>query len=136
MWNTNPYGTPYPPIQGQNAANYATPRQTNKIYVTSAEDALARFSVPNTITVYWLQDESCVFEVYTDYQGKKNIVTRIFEKPKETPKPVVNAPVQGDFVTRGEFEDLRAKLDTILAQAQAQPKVTAQKKKVVETDEQ
>lgn len=85
---------------------------TNKIYVTSAEDALARFASPNTVTVYFLQDESAIFEVSTDIQGKKNIRTRKLSDVE--PQKQAVAPNTDDFVKRSEFDALLGKLDGIL----------------------
>lgn len=102
-----PYGTNF------NAPSYYAQQQpqqavTNKIYVTSAEDALSRFASPNTITAYFLQDESTLFEVATDAQGKKNIRVRKLTDVTEEPK---KQTVSGDYVTRAEFEDFRTKLE-------------------------
>lgn len=46
--------------------------RTNKIYVTSLEDALNRYAEPNTIIVYRHQDEKLEYEIMTDIQGKKS----------------------------------------------------------------
>lgn len=133
-YNPSLYGNQgyYPSLQqplAQQMPSYQSQPQlnTNKIYVTSAEDALSRFAYPNTVTAYFLQDESAIFEVTTDTQGKKNIRTRILtdKKAEETPKN----NIVGDFVTRTEFDDFRAKLEAILSA----PKVT--KKKGVENND-
>lgn len=58
--------------QQQQVQQQQTQPTTNKIYVTSLEDALARFASPNSITVYHLQDESGEIEIATDGFGKKN----------------------------------------------------------------
>lgn len=99
--------------------NYSAPQYyqpqppiTNKIYVTSAEDALNRFASPNTITVYFLQDESTIFEVATDAQGRKNIKVRKLvdvepQKSKEDTKA-------SDYLTRTEFDAFKVKLEGIL----------------------
>ena len=78
---------------------------TNKIYVTSPEDALSRFASYNTIMVYFLQDESTLFEVTTDAQGKKYLKTRKLTDIE----PVTQQNAQ--FVTREEFDGLKAKID-------------------------
>lgn len=110
----NPYGNYYG-NSGYNYNNYAPqPAQpiTNKIYVTSAEDALSRFASPNSITVYFLQDESVLFEIATDIQGKKNIRTRklVDVEQKKTEKE--------DYLTRTEFNDFKGKLETLLSKQQ------------------
>lgn len=85
-----PYGQPnyggatYPAYQPnyqsmQPAQTVQTQQQisnVNKIYVTSLEDALARFSNTNTITVYHLQDESAEIEIAVDGFGKKSYKMR------------------------------------------------------------
>lgn len=94
---TNPYlSAPYapnynvaPPVQPiyQQQANVTQnapqtimqapqpPMQSNKVYVTSFEDAMNRYAMPNTLMVYRLQDESLEFEVTTDMSGKKTCRT-------------------------------------------------------------
>jgi hypothetical protein len=49
--------------------------RTNKVFVTSLEDALSRNAEPNTIMVYRHQDEKFEYEIYTDMQGKKTYKT-------------------------------------------------------------
>ena len=93
-YNYNPYAN----MQGQ------TQPLTNKIYVTSGEEALSRFANFNSITVYFSQDESTIFEVYTDMQGKKSIKARKLvdlepAKPKDE-----------NYVTRIEFDEFKASL--------------------------
>ena len=65
--------------------------RTNKIFVTSLEDALNRYAEPNTIMVYRHQDEKYEYEIMTDSQGKKSYKTLILgdfsaqnsDKPQE-----------------------------------------------------
>jgi hypothetical protein len=62
--------------------NYQTqpqpaPMRTNKIFVTSLEDALNRYAEPNTIMVYRHQDEKFEYEIMTDAQGKKSYKTLV-----------------------------------------------------------
>lgn len=62
---------PYGNLSGYGYQSYgATQPTTNKIYVTSLEDAMARYAGPNSTMIYVLQDESTVFEIYTDLQGR------------------------------------------------------------------
>ena len=49
--------------------------RTNKIFVTSLEDALNRYAEPNTIIVYRHQNEKFEYEIMTDSQGKKTYKT-------------------------------------------------------------
>ena len=66
--------------QSQSFGDYSMPQAqqptSNKLFVVSAEDALSRFAAPNSIMIYLLQDESTLYEVYTDGQGKKSIRAR------------------------------------------------------------
>jgi len=76
----------------QQPQQQAVPQNVNKIYVTSLEDALARFANTNTITVYHLQDESGEIEVATDGFGKKSYKIRklsdyVPEEAKKEPLP-------------------------------------------------
>lgn len=114
---TNPsmnYGSNYasPTYYTPQYGNYQQPQQTqpltNKLYVTSVEDALSRFANPNTVTVYFLQDESTIFEVTTDAQGKKNYRARKLTDVSDEPKKK-DAPI--DYVTRTEFDDFRSKIE-------------------------
>lgn len=54
-----------------------TQMRTNKIFVTSLEDALNRYAEPNTIIVYRHQDEKFEYEIMTDSQGKKSYKTLV-----------------------------------------------------------
>lgn len=115
----------YPNYLGQNSNynNYTAPQtpvyqptppqfMTNKIYVTSVDDALSRFANPNTITAYFLQDESAIFEVTTDIQGKKKVKIRTLTD-READRDEKEAS-SIEYITRSEFEDLRGKIDGIL----------------------
>lgn len=51
--------------------------RTNKIFVTSLEDALNRYAEPNTIMVYRHQDEKFEYEIMTDSQSKKSYKTLV-----------------------------------------------------------
>ena len=109
--NYNNYGYGFGNQYGyQPSANpvYAPVQQaqptTNKIYVTSLEDALQRYALPNSTMLYVLQDESMIFEVFTDMQGKK--------VPKV--KKLVDFAPEGDgggFVSRAEFDELKQKFE-------------------------
>lgn len=94
------YGAPAP------APTYNPQPATNKIYVTSAEDAMQRFANPNSVMVYVLQDESAIFEVYTDAQGRKTV------KAKKLVDYTAEAD-RGGYVTRAEFEELKGRLEAL-----------------------
>lgn len=58
-------------FQPQMAQPQPVQMRTNKIFVTSLEDALNRYAEPNTIMIYRHQDEKFEYEITTDAQGKK-----------------------------------------------------------------
>ena len=104
----NPYGG-YGGYQTGVSPSYPTVQPTtNKIYVTSLEDAMQRYASPNSTMIYVLQDESAIFEIYTDPQGKK------IPKVK---KLVDFAPESegGGFVSRAEFDELKKKFEAFSA---------------------
>lgn len=111
-WGMNGYGM-QPNYQGQmpmmqqnfGNATQMQPAQpsTNKLFVVSAEDAMSRFAQPNSVMVYLLQDESTLFEVYTDGQGKKSIRTRTLTDAQPE-KPV-------EYATKSELEELKKMIE-------------------------
>lgn len=102
-----PMPTQQPPGMQYGAQPQQTPPSTNKIYVVSAEDAMSRYAQPNTVMFYVQQDETMVYEVYTDMQGKKAIRARqLLDAPTE-PKPT-------EQVTRQEFDALRATVERLI----------------------
>jgi hypothetical protein len=104
----NPYGN-YGGYQSTVAPSYPTVQPTtNKIYVTSLEDALQRYASPNSTMIYILQDESVLFEVYTDPQGKK--MPRVKKLVDFTPESG-----GGGYVSRTEFDELKNKLEAFIA---------------------
>lgn len=62
--------------------------RTNKIFVTSLEDALNRYAEPNTVMVYRHQDEKYEYEIITDSQGKKNYKTLILSDNSAKNEPI------------------------------------------------
>ena len=106
------YGYPQSTSNSQQTTN--TQQQvSNRIYVTSAEDALGRFATPNSIMVYTLQDETLQFEVATDYWGKKTIRTR--QLTDYTPA-TTEKDKKMDYVTRQEFLGLQGQLKALKEQ--------------------
>lgn len=76
-YNNNPYSQQMS-YTGQNFVPQVQPQpqlRTNKVFVTSLEDALNRNAEPNTIMVYRHQDEKFEYEIFTDMQGKKTYKT-------------------------------------------------------------
>lgn len=47
--------------------------KTNKVFVTSLDDAMARSVEPNSETLYLHQDRNLIFDIKTDMQGKKDL---------------------------------------------------------------
>lgn len=75
-YNHQPYQIPNVAYNGNFTPQMAQPQmETNKIYVTSLEDALNRFAKPNSVMVYRNQDEKTEYEIMTDVQGKKSYKT-------------------------------------------------------------
>lgn len=72
QFGNTPYMGNYQP---QMAQPQPAQMRTNKIFVTSLEDALNRYAEPNTIMVYRHQDERFEYEITTDNQGKKTYKT-------------------------------------------------------------
>lgn len=94
------------PMQGM---QYQMPPKTNKIFVTSLEEALAKPVEPHTEVIYLHQTEPLLFEVSTDMQGKKTVKTFALAIPKQEEKqPAVNA------VTREEFEEFKKQVESML----------------------
>lgn len=84
--------------------------RTNKIFVTSLEDALNRYAEPNTIMVYRHQDEKFEYEIMTDSQGKKSYKTLVLgdysaqnsEKPQEP-----------TYASKEEFDAVKQRLEAL-----------------------
>lgn len=101
---------PVAPAQPAPVVQPSQPLQHNKIYVTSLDDAMARFSSPNTVITYTLQDESTEFEITTDVSGKK--YPRVFIRTEKTAQESAKHPAV-DYVTREEFNGLRGKIQAL-----------------------
>lgn len=84
--------------------------QTNKIFVTSVDDALARPTMFNSEIVYLHQDQPLLIEIRTDSQGKKTPIVydiQPHKEPEPTPQPIV------DYVKREEYDELYAQIKEI-----------------------
>lgn len=87
-YNNNPYQRNFAYSQ-QPVVQQPPQIRTNKIFVTSLDDALSRYADPNTIIVYHNQDDRHIYEITTDLQGKKAYKTFVLadfsaqEKKKE-----------------------------------------------------
>lgn len=134
---SNPYATPQMPAvpqmpygqanaqpmmnngaQPQMPPPQATPQvvSANKIYVTTLQDALSRYSNPNTTISYTTQDEKYEIEVFTDGQGKKTY--QVFERKPYNPseeKAPAEQQVPTNPVTKDEFAGLEKMFNEKLA---------------------
>ena len=111
------YGRPTPQFNNfgnmpymSNFQPQPTQMRTNKIFVTSLEDALNRYAEPNTIIVYRHQDEKFEYEIMTDSQGKKSYKTLVLgdysaqnsEKPQEP-----------TYASKEEFDAVKQRLEAL-----------------------
>ena len=104
MYNTPYNGNFQPQITQQQPA----PMRTNKIYVTSLEDALNRYAEPNTIMIYRNQDEKFEYEIITDTQGKKSYKTlQLVDYNTQKENNEEKQPV----ILREEIDDIKNRLD-------------------------
>ena len=108
------YYAPQMPTQAPQSYFGAQPTQssirTNKIFVTSLEDALNRNAEPNSEVVYLHQDQNLLFEIKTDMQGRKTYQTYQFAPYKAESTAPVEAPT---FVTKKEFDELVQKVNEL-----------------------
>ena len=106
----------YNPLPQQQYIGYQQPitqpapqPKTNKIFVTSLQEAMSRPAEPNTEIIYLHQNEPFLFQITTDIQGIKTQKTfRLIAEEKQEKK-------EFDYVARSEFEELKAKLETLFA---------------------
>lgn len=110
---SNQYGGYQPSVAPVYPAQQQVQPTTNKIYVTSLEDALQRYASPNSTMLYVLQDESAIFEVFTDIQGKK------LPKVKKLVEATAESESAG-FVSRAEFDELKQKFEAFTATAKGE----------------
>lgn len=83
------------------------PPKTNKIFVTSLDEALSRPAEPNTEIVYLHQNEPLLFQITTDLQGKKT-----FKSFQLT--PLEQAQKKEELsVLREDFEELKRKVNKL-----------------------
>lgn len=101
------YGYP----QAQTQYQSQTQPVTNKIYVTSLEDAMARFSNPNSIMEYTLQDESMKFEITTNAVGKKEY--KVFKMVESKPEEKAKSVDMSNYITIEQFNALQGKIKAL-----------------------
>lgn len=114
MYNYNPYQSMYQGYYGNyqpTQSVQASQPKTNKIWVTSLEDAMSKPVEPNSEYIYLHQDKPLLIEVRTDNQGRKS--TRVLELKAyvEETKPETIMP--NNFPTREEFEGLKAEIQAL-----------------------
>lgn len=99
--------------------------KTNKVFVTSLDDALNRVSEPNSEMMYLHQDEPLLFEIKTDSQGRKTYKTYAISEdlPQEGEKEE-----NREFVLREEFERLEGEFKALRDKLARQSKSTGGKK--------
>lgn len=90
-------------MQAQAQANLQAqiPMRTNKIFVTSIEEAMAKYAEPNTEVVYYHQDKPMLIEVKTDIQGRKTC--NVFDL---TPHQAESEKVAVVYATKEEVEEI------------------------------
>lgn len=88
----------------------ATP-VTNKIYVTSFEDAMNRFAQPNSIYIYVLQDETKIFEIATDSQGRK--LAKTYDLKPFFQHTSENTEKANNYATKEDFRALEEKIKAL-----------------------
>lgn len=111
MFNNYPYQQPNYQGYYNNYQQQVQPQpKTNKVWVTSLEDAMARSVEPNSEYIYLHQDKPLLIEVKTDGQGRKT--TRVMELKDyvEQPKHETAMP---NFPTREEFDGLKAEIQAL-----------------------
>lgn len=83
--------------------------KTNKIFVTSLDDAMARFAEPNTEIIYWHQDQPLIFEIKTDGQGRKGY--RTFRLENLT--LATQEQAKKEYVTHDQLKELQDKVEDL-----------------------
>lgn len=111
MFNNNPYQQPNYQGYYNNYQQQAFQPKTNKVWVTSLEDAMARSVEPNSEYIYLHQDKPLLIEVKTDSQGRKT--TRVMELKDYVEQPKPEMPMPNNFPTREEFNGLKAEIQAL-----------------------
>lgn len=81
--------------------------QSNKLLVTSLEEALTRNAPLNSRIVYTHQDDNLEFEIFTDMNGRKTY--SVFKRIPEAE----DVRKQGQGVSREEYIELREKIKNL-----------------------
>lgn len=98
-----------PPVQQQ---PIMVPPQEETLYVPNEQAAEAYMMVPNSFVRLWDANQPVFYEKRTDPQGRPYPMEKFtYQKAVETPAQQPE-DLKTQFVTREEFEALRAKLET------------------------
>ena len=126
---TDYYGNPNPsnfnwPMNNisvpMNNTNYWTPQlRTNKILVTSLEEAIAKSGERNSEMYYFDQSKPVIYVVKVDMNGMKSWAQLLYTTPNEQ----TNTPA-----TKADIEALSSKLDNFVKSVQEVPKTVKRKK--------
>lgn len=101
-------------MQAQAQANNAP--KTNKIFVPSLDVALSMPTEPNSVMIYLHQDLPLLFEISTDFFGRK--ASRTFDLSESKQKPAETAqgqaiPDLSGYVTKDEYKAVEGRLERI-----------------------
>lgn len=101
---------PQMPIQNNNAP------KTNKIFVTSLEEAMNKSVEPNSVIIYLHQDLPLLFEITTDFFGKRTYKT--FDILESVQKPPTNSQEQeivdmSSYVTKDKYKAVQERLERL-----------------------
>lgn len=114
------------PVQTAPAPSYnVVPIKSNKIFVTSLDEALNRFAEPNSETIYLHQDQPLLFEVKVDAQGRKEYHTYELRQPQQSASQAPNMAQDAQkidlsaYVTQKEFNELTERFNNLLDQLRA-----------------
>ena len=99
-FNNNPFVQPQMPQPMQPQI------RTNKIFVTSFEEAMGRYADPNSIMVYLHQNQPILYEISTDQYGKKSGVTYEY-------KPYTQIEEKRDYATQEQLNNLQAQIEEL-----------------------
>lgn len=104
----------------QSMQTQALPK-TNKIFVTSLDDALNRPADYNSVIIYLHQDQPLLFEITTDPFGKKTHKTIPLGDPidyntNSKAASVITAEQADKFATKDELKSLEEKVDKLIAE--------------------
>lgn len=111
MYNNYPYQQPNYQGYYNNYQQVQPQPKTNKVWVTSLEDAMARSVEPNSEYIYLHQDKPLLIEVRTDGQGRKT--TRVMELKDYVEQPKAETTMPNNFPTREEFDGLKAEIQAL-----------------------